>query len=81
LSLISRHLGNRPVLELNTPFSIERHSGQPDDLEYTPLLRPGRRENGLEGIKMAKQPEHPTLLVPGPIEFDDDVLHSMSHYR
>ncbi|PHH59675.1 hypothetical protein CDD81_2677 [Ophiocordyceps australis] len=23
---------------------------------------------------------HPTLLIPGPIEFDDAVLHSMSHY-
>ncbi|KAI9819423.1 MAG: hypothetical protein M1832_003986 [Thelocarpon impressellum] len=29
---------------------------------------------------MAKQEEHPTLLVPGPIEFDDAVLQSMSHY-
>lgn len=27
------------------------------------------------------QPEHPTLLIPGPIEFDDAVLESMSHYR
>jgi alanine-glyoxylate transaminase/serine-glyoxylate transaminase/serine-pyruvate transaminase len=30
---------------------------------------------------MSSQPEHPTLLIPGPIEFDDAVLHSMSHYR
>ncbi|OAA67250.1 aminotransferase class 5 [Niveomyces insectorum RCEF 264] len=29
---------------------------------------------------MSSQPEHPTLLIPGPIEFDDAVLHSMSHY-
>ncbi|ROT39358.1 alanine-glyoxylate aminotransferase [Sodiomyces alkalinus F11] len=29
---------------------------------------------------MSKQPEHPTLLIPGPIEFDDDVLQSMSRY-
>lgn len=27
------------------------------------------------------QPEHPTLLIPGPIELDDAVLQSMSHYR
>ncbi|KAL8642637.1 MAG: hypothetical protein Q9228_000686 [Teloschistes exilis] len=29
---------------------------------------------------MSNQPEHPTLLIPGPIEFDDEVLQSMSHY-
>ncbi|KAI9756404.1 MAG: hypothetical protein M1815_003665 [Lichina confinis] len=29
---------------------------------------------------MYHQPPHPTLLVPGPIEFDDAVLESMSHY-
>lgn len=30
---------------------------------------------------MSSQPEHSTLLIPGPIEFDDAVLQSMSHYR
>lgn len=30
---------------------------------------------------MSSQPEHATLLIPGPIEFDDAVLNSMSHYR
>ncbi|KAL8996505.1 MAG: hypothetical protein Q9188_006555 [Gyalolechia gomerana] len=29
---------------------------------------------------MSGQPDHPTLLIPGPIEFDDEVLQSMSHY-
>ncbi|KAL4877173.1 pyridoxal phosphate-dependent transferase [Aspergillus karnatakaensis] len=29
---------------------------------------------------MSNQPPHPTLLIPGPIEFDDAVLQSMSHY-
>ncbi|MCJ1229991.1 hypothetical protein MMC12_006662 [Toensbergia leucococca] len=29
---------------------------------------------------MSNQPEHPALLIPGPIEFDDAVLQSMSHY-
>ncbi|KAL5628308.1 hypothetical protein BROUX41_003056 [Berkeleyomyces rouxiae] len=29
---------------------------------------------------MSAQPPHPTLLIPGPIEFDDAVLNSMSHY-
>jgi hypothetical protein len=30
---------------------------------------------------MSSQPEHATLLIPGPIEFDDEVLKSMGHYR
>lgn len=29
---------------------------------------------------MSSQAPHPTLLIPGPIEFDDQVLQSMSHY-
>lgn len=29
---------------------------------------------------MSSQPAHPTLLIPGPVEFDDAVLHSMGHY-
>ncbi|KAI1328601.1 alanine-glyoxylate aminotransferase [Xylariaceae sp. FL0255] len=29
---------------------------------------------------MSSQPSHPTLLIPGPIEFDDAVLQSMSHF-
>ncbi|RDW82048.1 purine catabolism protein pucG [Coleophoma cylindrospora] len=29
---------------------------------------------------MSSQPSHPALLIPGPIEFDDAVLQSMSHY-
>ncbi|KAK4549825.1 hypothetical protein LTR36_005126 [Oleoguttula mirabilis] len=30
--------------------------------------------------KMSQQAPHPALLIPGPIEFDDAVLQSMSHY-
>ncbi|ETS79559.1 hypothetical protein PFICI_09412 [Pestalotiopsis fici W106-1] len=29
---------------------------------------------------MSSQPDHPTLLIPGPVEFDDAVLQSMSHF-
>ncbi|KAH8601686.1 alanine--glyoxylate aminotransferase-like protein [Bisporella sp. PMI_857] len=29
---------------------------------------------------MSTQPDHPTLLIPGPIEFDDAVLQSMGHF-
>jgi alanine-glyoxylate transaminase/serine-glyoxylate transaminase/serine-pyruvate transaminase len=31
--------------------------------------------------KMSNQKQHPALLIPGPIEFDDAVLDSMSHHR
>jgi alanine-glyoxylate transaminase/serine-glyoxylate transaminase/serine-pyruvate transaminase len=31
--------------------------------------------------KMSTQPEHPAVLIPGPVEFDDAVLQSMGHYR
>ena len=34
-----------------------------------------------KGISTLRQPEHPALLIPGPVEFDDDVLGAMSHYR
>lgn len=28
-----------------------------------------------------KQEPHSTLLIPGPVEFSDEVLHSMGHFR
>lgn len=30
---------------------------------------------------MSNQEPHATLLIPGPIEFDDEVLKTMSHFR
>lgn len=88
LSLIARHFDQRlPLPELNTPFSSERLSVEPDDLEYNPIQRtppsidsdilPKQSDNK---HKMSSQPAHSTLLIPGPIEFDDAVLQSMSHY-
>ncbi|KAL8831790.1 MAG: hypothetical protein Q9170_005147 [Blastenia crenularia] len=77
----SRHLGQRPALEINTPFSSERQASQEDDLPYTPLTRPPPNPTREAKVgDMSNQPEHPTLLIPGPIEFDDEVLQSMSHY-
>ena len=89
LSLIARHFDQRlPLPELNTPFSSERLSVEPDDLEYNPIQRtpppidsdiiPKQSSNNKN--KMSSQPAHSTLLIPGPIEFDDAVLQSMSHY-
>lgn len=88
LSLISRHLSQAPVLELNTPFSTERHASQAEDFEYipfSPLPPPPPSSLVYPEVaavdKMSSQQHHPTLLIPGPVEFDDEVLRSMSHYR
>ncbi|KAI2790257.1 hypothetical protein POX_d05765 [Penicillium oxalicum] len=81
LSLISRHLDQRlPLPELNTPFSTERHSLAPDDVEYKPIDRSIHPPSVPQSPTMSSQPPHNTLLIPGPIEFDDAVLQSMSHY-
>ncbi|PGH14739.1 hypothetical protein AJ79_02905 [Helicocarpus griseus UAMH5409] len=87
LSLISRHLDQRlPLPALNTPFSTEI-SVEPDDIEYkpvqrsSPLLKPNTPSTNLkDNASMSTQAPHSTLLIPGPIEFDDAVLQSMSHY-
>jgi len=77
LSLISRHLQHQPILPLNTPYSIE-----PLSIPYSQIRRLSTAyQTSREIIKMSSQPPHPTLLIPGPIEFDDAVLQSMSHYR
>ncbi|KAK3387071.1 pyridoxal phosphate-dependent transferase [Podospora didyma] len=68
LSLISRHLA--PDYPINTPYAVERI---PDTIDTSLLPKTQTR-------KMSTQPPHATLLIPGPIEFDDAVLQSMSHY-
>ncbi|KAL9045788.1 MAG: hypothetical protein Q9214_001232 [Letrouitia sp. 1 TL-2023] len=70
-----------PPPEINTPFSTERLSGKEDDLPYAPFAKsqPTIARSANEH-QMSGQPEHPTLLIPGPIEFDDEVLQSMSHF-
>lgn len=84
LSLISRHLDQRlPLPELNTPFSTERNSLAPDDVEYKPIDRttsPPTPPPEPSPAMSTQQSPHNTLLIPGPIEFDDAVLQSMSHY-
>jgi alanine-glyoxylate transaminase/serine-glyoxylate transaminase/serine-pyruvate transaminase len=74
LSLISRHLA--PVYPINTPYTVER---LPDTIDTSLLPKPQTRKLSTSA-KMSSQPAHPTLLIPGPIEFDDAVLQSMSHY-
>jgi alanine-glyoxylate transaminase/serine-glyoxylate transaminase/serine-pyruvate transaminase len=76
LSLISRHLVGREPL--NTPYTTER---LPDTVDTTLLSQTPVRRSSTVSTIMSSQPEHPTLLIPGPIEFDDAVLQSMSHFR
>jgi len=74
LSLISRHLA--PDYPINTPYAVER---LPDTID-TSLLPKTQTRNLSNSARMSSQPAHSTLLIPGPIEFDDAVLNSMSHF-
>lgn len=91
LSQISKHLDSKPFLELNTPFSTERGAHLEDEhgnriirkkpqepKKPTPEVK---KTEPQAPKKMSQQAAHPALLIPGPIEFDDAVLNSMSHYR
>jgi hypothetical protein len=97
LDLFTRHLRPRPFLELNTPFSTERSAYPEDDqgnvirkskTEVKAKEEPAEQEKKASKetlveapANMSSQPPHPALLIPGPIEFDDAVLQSMSHFR
>jgi hypothetical protein len=89
LDQISKHLNSKPFLELNTPFSTERSARLEDERGNIRRKQPQEQKIAQQiekaapeaPKKMSKQPNHPALLIPGPIEFDDDVLSSMSHHR
>lgn len=90
LNQLSKHLDSKPFLELNTPFSTER-TGHLEDAQGNriPRIKPQvikkaepQQPKKEETPKMASsQAPHPALMIPGPIEFDDEVLKSMSFYR
>ena len=66
---------NKPDVQQKRDFSTEPVS----------LQEEGKRDKTVadeqnKSAKMSSQAPHPTLLIPGPIEFDDEVLKSMSHY-
>ncbi|PQE10932.1 hypothetical protein CJF32_00007774 [Rutstroemia sp. NJR-2017a WRK4] len=67
LSAISRHIDpNIADSSLQTPPTIQS--------------RRLSSSKSSDNTKMSSQPDHPALLIPGPIEFDDAVLQSMSHF-
>lgn len=88
---IAKHLDSKPFLELNTPFSTERSARFEDERgnikrskpqeKRPPPPPPAKKAEPEKPKKMSNQKPHPALLIPGPIEFDDAVLDSMSHYR
>merc|ERR1712093_687289 len=78
LSVISRHLDPRPPIPVNTPYSVERASSTQSIPAQ--VRRNSSSSQTSEKAAMSNQPNHPALLIPGPIEFDDAVLQSMSHY-
>ena len=83
LSLISRHLQPASSIPLNTPYSAAERATQ----------APAGPKQSIDGSSfstktpatsqtpMSSQAPHATVLIPGPIEYDDAVLQSMSHYR
>lgn len=84
LNLISRHLHHNPTSDLKVQFVTKRLTQTEGPVVSHPTQSQKRRLSTVArqgATKMSSQPPHPTLLIPGPIEFDDAVLHSMSHYR
>ena len=83
LSLISRHLQPASSIPLDTPYSAAERATQ----------APAGPKQSIDGSSfstktpttsqtpMSSQAPHATVLIPGPIEYDDAVLQSMSHYR
>jgi alanine-glyoxylate transaminase/serine-glyoxylate transaminase/serine-pyruvate transaminase len=88
LDLLSKQLNHKAPLVLNTPFSTER-TGHLEDAngnriphnKPSPVSREQPQSKLANKPNMSTQAAHPALLIPGPIEFDDAVLQSMSHYR
>ena len=82
LSQLTRHLSHSPTYEINTPFSTERISVAEDRLDD--LLPYNTRQIHQAQPKitstMSAQDPHPAVMIPGPIEYDDAVLKSMSHF-
>jgi alanine-glyoxylate transaminase/serine-glyoxylate transaminase/serine-pyruvate transaminase len=107
--LFASHLANtqKPVLELNTPFSVERTSSSQDhaaiiadesrkileaqtiktlkeldkqEKEQIVEEEQEKEQEQKQSPRMSTQEPHAALLIPGPIEFDDAVLQSMSHF-
>ncbi|KAI9055588.1 hypothetical protein LZ554_000534 [Drepanopeziza brunnea f. sp. 'monogermtubi'] len=84
LSAIVRHLDPHPhprpsTIATNSPYIIKRLVNT-DSPTQSRRFSSSSQTSYKDKANMSSQPNHPALLVPGPIEFDDAVLQSMSHY-
>lgn len=75
LSQISQHLASSNTSSYKTAAHPTGSSA------VLPAQQRRLSTSSAASANMSSQPDHPTLLIPGPIEFDDAVLQSMSHYR
>jgi len=74
LQLLSQHL-EQPV---SYPAEINSFPSIPARRSFSIARRLSQEKE--RPVKMSSQEAHPTLLIPGPIEFEDEVLKSMSHF-
>nr|XP_023907910.1 alanine--glyoxylate aminotransferase 1-like [Quercus suber] len=85
LSLLASHLSstsNAPLVPLTIrdrePY--REYSTTTTTTITRPVSVQEESKRSRPAAKMSTQAPHPALLIPGPIEFDDAVLQSMSHY-
>lgn len=70
----------RTYLSLSSPLSSSSPRSSTETLAF--IRRPCQASAQRRHLAaMSTQASHPALLIPGPIEFDDAVLQSMSHFR
>lgn len=78
VALISQHLHHGPHQQ-SLAFSTRTASSLSQQATNNRKLSTG--SNTPPSTMSSTQAPHATLLIPGPIEFDDAVLQSMSHFR
>lgn len=79
---LTEHLFTRQ--QTSSPFAFYRTVGErrrPIASGNDVSANEGQTPTSSPARTMSSQPAHNTLLIPGPIEFDDAVLQSMSHFR
>ncbi|KAK1249929.1 hypothetical protein MKX08_009932 [Trichoderma sp. CBMAI-0020] len=67
------YLSSSPPLSSSSPRTSSETLASPPRFRQAPAQR-------RHLAAMSTQASHPALLIPGPIEFDDAVLQSMSHF-
>ena len=67
-----------------TDISLEEQQSEQQEAKKESDIPPEEKKEESPTPKplgnMSSQAPHPTVLIPGPIEYDDEVLNSMSHF-